>query len=126
MEKNMSPAAPLYERANDVLWYRHKGRLYEIGTYKLGPEIIFTPYFGNVVLYFHQKEFNMITLNNLSLISLFSEAYNYKLTQSFHMTRPSNITDILHEYHLDCDGCNYVIVYLNNADYYIFVFDKNE
>jgi len=113
---------PLYKRSNDFLWYIHNERLYGIGSYSMETDITFVPTIGNVELKFHHREFNMITLNNLSLLSLFSEAYNYKISQFFNIHSHLNVDEIIEKFELNCDDCKYAIIPLGELGYYIFIF----
>ena len=122
MERYISSMTPLYKRSNDFLWYIHNKRLYEIGSYTMETDITFVPAIGNVELKFHHREFNMITLNNLSLLSLFSEAYNYKISQFFNIHSHLNVDEIIEKFELNCDDCKYAIIPLGELGYYIFIF----
>ena len=118
---------PLYKRSSDTLSFRDGDCFYKLGNYEMSSEIKLTPIIGNVVLFYHQREFNMITLNNLSLISLFSEAYNYKISQLLHIKRDnSHINNIIQEFHLDYDACKFAIIPLRENTYYIFIFNEAE
>ena len=118
---------PLYKLTTNTLSFRDGDHFYKIGNYEMTSEIRLTPFLGNVELLYHQREFNMITLNNLSLISLFSEAYNYRISKVLRIKHESScVAKIIQEFHLDCEDCNYVIMPLSNNTYYIFIFEKPE
>ena len=116
---------PLYERSNETLQIRDGNCLYPLGSYIMSAQITFTPHIGNIELIYSQREFNMVTLNNLSMISLFSEASNYKIAQMTHVVRKSsNVSDIMQEFNLEYYDCKYVIVPLSGNNFYIFIFEK--
>lgn len=122
MECYVCSMTPLYTRSNDYLWYNHNEHLYEVGSYEMKSDTTFIPIVGNVELKFHNREFNIITLNNLSLLSLFSEAYNYKIFQFFNINSHLSVEEIIEKFELNCDDCKYAIIPLGEIGYYIFIF----